>query len=346
MRHADDLPGAMFDFVGHVARAADVEELQRRYLDGVGRFVPASAAGLYVLSPFTGGTEAIAARGVSDFFLCRYEECGRHEDPVLARAVATRGAADNAQLMPPDAWTALPVYDRVFRLHRMRNLLEAPLVLDDAVHGTLNFGRSDDEGAFGPADRARADALARLVSVALASVRARVALRRERDGVVAALELCADAVVVTDLRAAERRVNAAARRLLDRLPDGDARLDDLLLRAVRGGGETTRQELEVALADGAPALLVGRTTQPGDDRTVLVTFLELAGGPAVARPRLPVHRLTPREEQVARLAAGGLHDPEIAAQLHLSPYTVKQYLKAAYGKLGIRSRVELARLAD
>jgi DNA-binding CsgD family transcriptional regulator len=57
--------------------------------------------------------------------------------------------------------------------------------------------------------------------------------------------------------------------------------------------------------------------------------------------------LTPAEERVARRAAAGLSNREIAAELFLAPKTVEMNLSSAYRKLGIRSRTQLhGRLAD
>ena len=54
--------------------------------------------------------------------------------------------------------------------------------------------------------------------------------------------------------------------------------------------------------------------------------------------------LSPREMEVARLAAQGHRNSEIANELHISVLTVESHLKHIYGKLKIRSRTELARM--
>jgi DNA-binding CsgD family transcriptional regulator len=59
------------------------------------------------------------------------------------------------------------------------------------------------------------------------------------------------------------------------------------------------------------------------------------------RPPAPL-RLTPTEKRVAELAAAGRTNREIAQAMFLSVHTVEDNLRRVYGKLGIRSRTELA----
>ncbi|ACZ87107.1 helix-turn-helix transcriptional regulator [Streptosporangium roseum] len=56
--------------------------------------------------------------------------------------------------------------------------------------------------------------------------------------------------------------------------------------------------------------------------------------------------LSARQQQVARLAAAGLTNQEIAREMFLSPKTVDKHLGAAMRKFGARSRTELARHLD
>ena len=95
-----------------------------------------------------------------------------------------------------------------------------------------------------------------------------------------------------------------------------------------------------------PDVLVTDIEMPG------LTGLELAqrSGRAID-PQLAVDAwseadpLNDRERQVLRLAGEGLTAGDIAAQLHLSAGTVRNYLSEAIGKLGAANRVEAYRTA-
>ncbi len=55
--------------------------------------------------------------------------------------------------------------------------------------------------------------------------------------------------------------------------------------------------------------------------------------------------LSGREHEVLRLTAEGLSAPQIGAELHLSPTTVKSHLHGAYDKLGVSDRAAAVAVA-
>jgi DNA-binding CsgD family transcriptional regulator len=72
----------------------------------------------------------------------------------------------------------------------------------------------------------------------------------------------------------------------------------------------------------------------------------VATGESVVRRRAESRdELTAQEAQIARLARDGLSNPEIGAQLFLSPRTIEWHLHNVFAKLGISSRKQLRAMA-
>ncbi len=105
--------------------------------------------------------------------------------------------------------------------------------------------------------------------------------------------------------------------------------------------------LRRALEAGAGGYLL--KDSPAEELAAAVRDVH-AGGRAVA-PELAAEAwteadpLTDRERQVLRLAGEGLSGARIAAELHLSEGTVRNYLSEAIHKLGAANRIEAARFA-
>ncbi|GHH40763.1 helix-turn-helix transcriptional regulator [Lentzea cavernae] len=110
------------------------------------------------------------------------------------------------------------------------------------------------------------------------------------------------------------------------------------LRRRRRRGEA-RTELAAALA---AFTRLGASTWEARATTELTALGERPALEPVAADALK--NLTPQEVQVVRLAAAGLSNKEIGAQLFLSPRTIGHHLYRAYPKLGVTRRIELAQL--
>ncbi|BCJ47559.1 DNA-binding response regulator [Actinoplanes ianthinogenes] len=67
---------------------------------------------------------------------------------------------------------------------------------------------------------------------------------------------------------------------------------------------------------------------------------------AVAMVTAPRSPLSAREVSVLSAAASGVPSTEVAAELHLSPGTVRNYISAILRKTGARNRLEAVRLAE
>ena len=98
---------------------------------------------------------------------------------------------------------------------------------------------------------------------------------------------------------------------------------DALVRDARAGA-APGYSLDVRQLPDGPGLVI-RVTRTAPSRGVLAS-------------------LTPREREVARLAADGLTNAEIAERLGISPATVKDHISNVLARVGVRRRVELARL--
>ncbi len=186
-----------------------------------------------------------------------------------------------------------------------------------------------------------------------------------------AIEALVDAGRLDDAAAALDSYGEAARRLARRRGLAAAHRCRGLLLAAQGdaAGATREQEAAVELSaagdtpfEHARALLAFGTVQRRSKRRrearatldeALALFERLGAELWAERTRGELKRisgraatpgaLTPAEERVAALVAEGKTNREVAAALYLSERTVEGHLSHVFGKLGVRSRTELAR---
>jgi DNA-binding CsgD family transcriptional regulator len=209
----------------------------------------------------------------------------------------------------------------------LHNLLYQPLEIVDQLRalffhrrrfigwvGTLRMGR----GHFTHADRRRLNAMAPRVEDALLA--AECALPALGNSPTHAL-LTADG-----------KVAGAAGESVNWLTRERSQVLGRIVRDVDAGSGPAQALVDSATVrivrlDGTEGVRYLAILQPGD-RIQLDVFADL----------------TPTEKRVARDAALGLRDREIADDRGISLYTVKGHLRRVYDKLGVASRVELAHL--
>ncbi|WTO80578.1 response regulator transcription factor [Streptomyces sp. NBC_00210] len=106
--------------------------------------------------------------------------------------------------------------------------------------------------------------------------------------------------------------------------------------------------LRTAMESGADAFLVkdAPAAQLAEAvRKVLAGERVIDPGLAAAALAEGANPLTDREREVLRSAADGATNAELAARLHLSQGTVRNYLSTAIQKLAVRNRAEAVRTA-
>jgi DNA-binding CsgD family transcriptional regulator len=175
-----------------------------------------------------------------------------------------------------------------------------------------------------------------------------------RQDAADALVLRGEALLAQDEETAARGFTAAL-RLYEKSDRPFDRARTQLLWGERLRRERRRTEARVPLsaaletferlgahpwAERARQELAAGGAQAATTAAAASTLVTPTNGPAAAA----LAALTSQEAQIVRLAAQGMSNRDIAAQLILSPRTVGHHLYKAYPKLGVLSRGELPAL--
>jgi len=129
--------------------------------------------------------------------------------------------------------------------------------------------------------------------------------------------------------------------------DGLGKLDEAdktIIQALSLGAQ--HGYLRIFLDEASPMeKLIQRVTHQGDvfsyARQLLDAFHQPAHAERTAPPsRVLIEPLTEREQDVLRLMAAGLTNPEIAQELYLGLNTIKTHTRGIYGKLGVNNRTQ------
>lgn len=271
---------------------------------------------------------AAAEYGAPD--INRFDEIARRQPPVAILSVDTDGDLSRCrrhrEFMSP--------------VFGFGDELRACFLGRAATWAVLALYRRADEPSFTPADAA---VIAETGAVVADAVQRALFRLSPPGGSHAGPDRGGPAVLIVDAADQVTHMTAGARAAVDVLGGLDhGQLPPGILAVVAStrtsGAPLTTQTLT---RDGTwlsvrTAALDGGGTVPD-----VVVTVEPTSRAAVSRMALAAHGLTAREEDVALQVLQGAHTRDIAATLHLSPYTVQDHLKTIFAKLGVSSRREM-----
>lgn len=335
---------ALRTFTGALQSALTMTEVLDAYLRSVDSMVGADALGVYELDR-AGDSMVRVTATVGDRLISEYEEYGRGDDPMLRVVTGQLRPIDSSRVVERAQWEACGAH-QALRIEDLVHSLEAPLVVDGALYGTLNFARAAHRPAFDRQDLAAATIVGEQLGLAIGRAQRCEANARRSSALEEALERIGQAVVVTDLDGLALFVNRAAADWgvgvdgIGRLSQGAiARAVDAALAEFRRHGKKTH--LARIVVDGRRAILKSYRRSERDRTAITLVF----ACPDARAPQLPVWEvLTRREQEIAQLVSQGLTTRQIAAQSFISENTVKQHLKRVFAKTDVSSRAELVQL--
>lgn len=279
---------------------------------------------------------------------------------TMCEVLSIRGNLGEAIDVGGHAMTALQRSDPLGLLPMITAFQARNLALtgDARAARSLLARGSSDEAEVETRTRLHRDGARVWVAVAEGRVRAAAAMAKEagaralEDGLVSwGMLLLYDAVrlgypemVLQSLRSGADAVDGDLLPLLATHAEALVASDASALEQVADSFEFSGAELCAAEASAQAAVLHGRAGATTRARRSSARAARLRARFSLA----PIHaaaerppQLTPREHEVALLAADGLTSPAIAARFVLSARTINNHLASVYRKLGIYGRSEL-----
>jgi DNA-binding CsgD family transcriptional regulator len=276
------------------------------------------------------GEGIIASEYMRDDFN-RFAALARRRTPVAILGAATRGSPERSAR-----------YREVLEPAGIPYELRAAFVTRGRAWGAVHVARRAGKDDFDAADAA---ALARVAGAIAEGIRGSLRIDAARRAAAAG----APGLVLLGRSDAVELITPPARELLGALHDrGMPPSDETPPSSLRGLAAHARDAARAGHPMPAPVavpsalgwITLNASVPEGASGTVAIVLERSATEPATALA-LETQGVTEREREVAMLLARGLTNPEIAAALVLSPYTVQDHIKSLFEKTGVGSRQEL-----
>lgn len=333
---------ALGDLSRVLAEVADLDELGTAYHELIGRVIDFPMRAIYLFGPSSVLPAWTTSDGVSERFMTTYERVGRSVDTELREVLRSASPVYNLAFRTLGQWRRTEVYLRASSIERMAHVIKAPVVAQQRVIGTVDFASPAENREVSRLDVELAAGVAGIVGGAVRALSRRQRVEKELTVANTALDTGDVAFVWFDDSTTEPHLTTAAAEMVGGLQEGR----DIIYRIIRDidpASDRTSRSYLVRHRDGSKDVLTC-TLRPvlGYPGAELISLtLEAARSENVSQI---LEGLSARQMEVASLVASGFSDQEIADELLLSLYTVRQHIKNIYLKLGISGRVQLTRL--
>ena len=284
------------------------------------------------LMPTGGLVEGFAAEACAPFWdnellapgYNKFTDLARRSDSVATLYDATDGDLDRA-----------PIYGNLYAQLGVADELRAAFTVGSRCWGVVSLLRATADGPFTDEECRHVEALVPTIAKALRS--AVVALDMEAKGGAAML------VVDADNRVQDLTIEAG--RLLDELHTAGVDENGLpaIVRNVVTRARASRASSHIATRlHGTSGNWRRVTAIPMEgERGNVAVMIEPARAADLTPILLEAYGLTEREIEIVVLIARGLATKEMAAELSISPHTVRDHVKAILEKTGFSTRGEL-----
>lgn len=284
------------------------------------------------LLPTGGMVEGFAAEACAPFWdnellapgYNKFTDLARSSTSVATLFDATDGDLDRA-----------PIYTNLYEQLGVADELRAAFVVGSRCWGVVSLLRATDDGPFTDQECRHVENLVPIIANALRA--AVIALDTESKGPASML------VVDSDNRVEDLTIEAG--RMLDDLRTAGVDEDGLpaIVRNVVTRARTSRSSTHIATrVHGTSGVWRRVTAIPMQGaRGSVAVMIEPARAADLTPILLEAYGLTEREIDIVIGLARGLATKEIAADLNISPHTVRDHVKAIFSKTGFSTRGEL-----